>query len=101
MTDLDPHPGRSDAGGTMDTFVPRSFVTAIAIFAVGASACGKSGSKTTDVKKSLEDGFAIGLLLPESKTTRYETFDKPLIEKYVHASCPKCRCRLRHPHRRS
>jgi D-xylose transport system substrate-binding protein len=74
----------------MDTFVPRSFVTALAILAVGASACGKSGSKTPDVKKSLEDGFAIGLLLPESKTTRYETFDKPLIEKYVHASCPKC-----------
>lgn len=32
----------------------------------------------------------IALLLPESKTTRYETFDRPLFEAAVKASCSDC-----------
>jgi D-xylose transport system substrate-binding protein len=39
---------------------------------------------------SLSDGFRIGLLLPESKTSRYETFDRPLIEARLRALCPRC-----------
>ena len=30
------------------------------------------------------------LLLPENKTARYETQDKPLFEKQIKADCPKC-----------
>ena len=36
---------------------------------------------------SVDDGFKIGLLLPESKTTRYETFDRPLIEAKLKELC--------------
>jgi D-xylose transport system substrate-binding protein len=39
---------------------------------------------------SVENGFKIGLLLPESKTTRYETFDRPFIEAKLKALCAKC-----------
>jgi len=39
---------------------------------------------------SLSDGFRIGLLLPESKTARYETFDRPLIEAKLRELCPRC-----------
>jgi len=39
---------------------------------------------------SVENGFKIGLLLPESKTTRYETFDRPLMEAKLKQLCPKC-----------
>ena len=36
------------------------------------------------------EGKKIALLLPESKTTRYETFDRPLFEAAVKASCADC-----------
>jgi D-xylose transport system substrate-binding protein len=35
-------------------------------------------------------GKKIALLLPESKTTRYETFDKPLFEEAVKMACADC-----------
>ena len=35
-------------------------------------------------------GQKIALLLPESKTTRYETFDKPLFEAALKAACADC-----------
>jgi D-xylose transport system substrate-binding protein len=68
----------------------KTLLTLISIVILGAGGCRKSGNKASGDRKSLEEGFAIGLLLPESKTTRYESFDKPLIEKAVHATCPKC-----------
>jgi D-xylose transport system substrate-binding protein len=37
-----------------------------------------------------EKPLRIGLLLPENKTARYESFDRPLIEKDVHALCAAC-----------
>ncbi|GIH91712.1 solute-binding protein [Planobispora siamensis] len=35
-------------------------------------------------------GFKIGLLLPESKTARYEKFDRPYITEEIAALCPSC-----------
>ena len=35
-------------------------------------------------------GKKIALLLPESKTTRYESFDRPLFEAAVKELCPDC-----------
>src|SRR5262245_64969054 len=37
-----------------------------------------------------DDKTTIALFLPESKTTRYEAFDKPLFEKKVKALCSNC-----------
>ncbi len=59
----------------------------------GAAACSSEsentgGSDTGGV--SVDNGFKIGLLLPESKTTRYETFDRPYIEQKLKELCPKC-----------
>jgi D-xylose transport system substrate-binding protein len=45
---------------------------------------GGSGSGGSD------GGKTIALLLPESKTTRYETFDKPLFEAKVKELCSDC-----------
>ncbi len=36
------------------------------------------------------DAKTIALLLPESKTTRYESFDRPIFEKTVKKECPDC-----------
>lgn len=50
---------------------------------LGAAALALLGCKRPDTKR-------IALLLPESKTARYETQDRPLFEKKVKALCPEC-----------
>lgn len=59
--------------------------------AAGLSACGANDAQ--DGGDSASDGGdakVIALLLPESKTTRYEAFDKPLFEAAVAAQCDDC-----------
>ncbi|MGN6575363.1 MAG: substrate-binding domain-containing protein [Nocardioides sp.] len=62
-------------------------LTAAALIGAGAlSACGAN-----DAQGGSEDGGKkIALLLPESKTTRYESFDKPLFEEKVKELCSDC-----------
>lgn len=50
------------------------------VSATALVACGSSSS----------GGKSIALLLPESKTTRYESFDKPLFEAQVKSLCSDC-----------
>jgi D-xylose transport system substrate-binding protein len=69
----------------------RLFGTALAstLAIVSLAACSSTttsspaGSATAGAKK-------IALLLPESKTTRYESLDRPLFEAAIKASCPDC-----------
>ncbi|EXU86126.1 ABC transporter substrate-binding protein [Streptomyces noursei PD-1] len=61
--------------------------TAAVSMALSVAACGKAGDGGT----SGGDGKTIGLLLPENKTTRYETFDRPLITKKIEALCGDCK----------
>jgi len=62
-----------------------------ALLATGLAACNSdSGNTPAAGGVSVADGFKIGLLLPESKTTRYESFDRPLIEQKLKELCPKC-----------
>ncbi len=61
-------------------------VAAVVIAAGALGACGannQSGASGSSSKK-------IALLLPESKTTRYEAFDKPLFEAKVKELCSDC-----------
>jgi D-xylose transport system substrate-binding protein len=62
---------------------------AIAVLATG---CGGSTDKATTTGDA-GGGKAptIALFLPESKTTRYEAFDKPLFEAKVKGLCADCR----------
>ena len=56
------------------------------------TACGNSESGSTGGgTQSGGDGATIALLLPESKTTRYEQFDKPIFEAKVKALCASCK----------
>jgi D-xylose transport system substrate-binding protein len=65
--------------------------SAALLFAVASGCASESQSTGTNGGGvSVEEGFKIGLLLPESKTTRYETFDRPLIEAKLKELCPKC-----------
>jgi D-xylose transport system substrate-binding protein len=53
-----------------------------AVTVVGSSSTGSSASAASTIK--------IALLLPESKTARYEAQDRPLFTKKVKALCPNC-----------
>lgn len=62
--------------------------TAAIAMSVSLAACGQagdSGGNGDDDGKKL-----IGLLLPENKTTRYESFDRPLITEKIEELCSDC-----------
>lgn len=71
-----------------------------ALLIVSLAACGTAGqsggaggaspSGSTSAIGTVDQGFKIGLLLPESKTARYEKFDKPYITEAIKGLCPKC-----------
>jgi D-xylose transport system substrate-binding protein len=70
-------------------------LAAACVLALGAcgsddgGSTGTSGGGTSTSGGSSEGG-KIALLLPETKTTRYEEQDKPNFEKKVAELCPKC-----------
>jgi len=83
----------------MNMTVRRTVIATAAVsMALGVAACGKAGSSSSSSSASSSAksgstssaGGKIGLLLPESSTTRYEQFDKPLIEKQISSLCPSC-----------
>jgi len=61
--------------------------TAAVSMTLSLGACGKAGSGDGG---SGGDGKTIGLLLPENKTTRYETFDRPYMERKIKSLCSDC-----------
>ncbi|TDU03729.1 monosaccharide ABC transporter substrate-binding protein (CUT2 family) [Streptomyces sp. 846.5] len=82
----------------MNTSLRRTVVVTAAVsMALGMAACGKAGSSssssTTSAAATGSTAAAagtgtIGLLLPENQTTRYEKFDKPLIEAKIKELAP-------------
>lgn len=68
-------------------------VAAAGLIALGLSACGSdssSGSAAGGDTAGTAKGGKIALLLPETKTARYETQDRPLFEAKVTELCPDC-----------
>ena len=61
------------------------------LFGVAAlTACGANDSESGGSGDGGGDSKVIALLLPESKTTRYEAFDRPLFEDKVAELCDDC-----------
>jgi D-xylose transport system substrate-binding protein len=76
-----------------------SVAAGLVVVALAATACGSAGSSNKNNSSSGStaasggngasgSAIRIGLLLPESKTTRYEAFDKPLIEQKIQQIAP-------------
>jgi len=66
-------------------------LTVAAVIAAGSlAACGANDSDTGGGADSGDGAKTIALLLPETKTTRYEAFDKPLFEAKVAELCSDC-----------
>jgi D-xylose transport system substrate-binding protein len=71
--------------------IPRVTATGAALtIALGALGTLAACSSPNDEEASGGDAKTIALLLPESKTTRYEQFDKPLFEDKVRELCDDC-----------
>lgn len=63
---------------------------ALFLTTAGLAACGPNDSDNGSGDGD-SSGGTIALLLPESKTTRYEAFDKPLFEAHVAKLCSDCK----------
>ena len=70
----------------------RLIVAAVLVLAlaVAVGACGTSKKKSSGGGGSSKSG-SIGLLLPETKTTRYEAFDHPYFQAKLKSLCPSCK----------
>ena len=65
---------------------------AVALFAViGLAACGSDDKTSSSTGGGKAEGKTIALLLPETKTTRYEAHDRPEFEAQVKRDCPSCK----------
>jgi D-xylose transport system substrate-binding protein len=78
---------------------PRTAVAALACVAAtaGLAACGSSNKDKSSSSTGAASGAGaakggtIALLLPETKTTRYELHDRPSFEAKVQQLCPSCK----------
>ena len=71
----------------------RLAVAAAAPLALGAAACGGDDNNNSSTSASSGGGGGgkkIALLLPESKTARYESQDRPNFERKLKELCPDC-----------
>src|SRR5689334_6119480 len=74
------------------TVATAALLSGLLLFAACSDSSDNNGNQNTGTtgKESVDNGFKIGILLPESKTTRYETFDKPYMESKLKELCSKC-----------
>ncbi|WP_017540548.1 ABC transporter substrate-binding protein [Nocardiopsis halophila] len=63
---------------------------ALALLAAGCGSLTTDGQNAEGETNSVEEGFSVGLLLPESKTARYDKFDKPYFEEALGERCEEC-----------
>ncbi|MEJ3655984.1 sugar ABC transporter substrate-binding protein [Actinomycetes bacterium KLBMP 9759] len=71
------------------------FAAATGVALLVAAGCGSSGGSGPAAPTGAAPGpsgsdATIALFLPESKTTRYEAFDRPIFEAQVEQLCPGC-----------
>jgi D-xylose transport system substrate-binding protein len=71
----------------------RTVFAAVSLLVVGlvAAGCGGGGSSSSETSGGEGGGGGkIALLLPETKTSRYEAHDRPEFEENVEKLCPEC-----------
>ncbi|MET9482351.1 substrate-binding domain-containing protein [Streptomyces sp. NPDC006638] len=69
-----------------------TLAVSLAVAGLALSACGGSGGSGGGSGSS-DSGVTIGLLLPDSRASRWEKFDRPLIEHRVKELCGNCQVR--------
>jgi D-xylose transport system substrate-binding protein len=67
-----------------------ALLTALVVAGCGGDDDSSSGTGASTAASGAAKGGKIALLLPESKTARYESSDRPFFEEKVKALCPSC-----------
>ncbi|MDT0342769.1 sugar ABC transporter substrate-binding protein [Streptomyces litchfieldiae] len=65
-------------------------VVTAASLALGLLACGTAGDDVRDEEAPRGENLVIGLLLADAAVTRWESFDRPLIERRIQELCDTC-----------
>ncbi|GHD16277.1 ABC transporter substrate-binding protein [Nocardiopsis kunsanensis] len=60
------------------------------VASTGCDAITSGGGDEDGQTHSVEEGFHVGLLLPDLYTARYEAFDYPYFEEALEEQCPNC-----------
>lgn len=71
----------------------RRAVTVTAAASIVLVGCGKTARSTSSAASgapSVEQGFRIGLALPDTQASRYEAVDRPIITRKIQELCPRC-----------
>jgi D-xylose transport system substrate-binding protein len=68
-----------------------ALAVSVLLVACGGGDNKTSSSATTGASNAGGKAATIGLLLPETKTARYEAHDKPVFQAKVKALCPNCK----------
>ena len=63
---------------------------ALALTVTGCAAITSGGEDAEGENHTLEEGFHVGLLLPDLYMERYESFDRPYFEAALEELCPNC-----------
>src|SRR4051794_31643195 len=74
----------------MPTRTSVAAIVAVAALTPAVAACGGSDNNSSSDSGSSSKGGKIALLLPESKTTRYDQQDRPRFERRVKQLCSSC-----------
>jgi len=80
---MKPHRGRTGA-------VPAAMVLALILAACGQAKLSGSHPDRDNATPRKNQDITIGLLLPSSQATRWQQFDRPLIQRRVHKLCRNC-----------
>lgn len=89
-----PQPRRPVRGTALGTVRVIARAAVAVCLAVTLAACGRAKQADLGDEPSIratKSNPTIGVLLPDSHTLRWETFDRPLIEKTIRELCPACR----------
>lgn len=70
--------------------IARLFLIAMAVFAVAASGAVAGGSSEKSAASTSGTTIKVALMLPDSKTARYDTKDRPYFEAKMKQICPQC-----------
>lgn len=70
---------------------PRALLAAaVACLALAVPACGTAPQSDGTTQQPADEVTRVGLLLPDAVTTRWEAFDRPLIQRQLTDLCPEC-----------
>lgn len=77
---------------------PAGLLSAAVCLALSLAACGDAARSDGSTEGTSDGVVTVGLLMPDTVTGRWETFDRPLIEQRIEELCGDCRIEYANAH---